>query len=180
MPSLVAPPARRTSGLTPTEWRDLGRAQWALLAAQVALWTRRRGALAEIAGRMECVEASGVPATHGGGVVGALRGRRPSDDPARHAVVARLGRAVTRAARHGVFRPQCLARSIALSRLLARAGVVDAEVRVGVRRDGGRLAAHAWVEWRGLVVGDTPANVSGYVPLMDVRVLDRAGSPPAP
>lgn len=54
----------------------------------------------------------------------------------------------------------CLSRSLALRRVLASAGIAAA-VRIGTRRDGGNLAAHAWVELAGRPLG-TDAGVPGY------------------
>jgi hypothetical protein len=58
------------------------------------------------------------------------------------------------AANFHIVRLKCLARSLALARLLGRNGVA-ARVRVGVRVDGGTLAAHAWVEWNGRTLNDS-------------------------
>lgn len=46
---------------------------------------------------------------------------------------------------HGLLTANCLERSLALCWLLHRRGI-DAELRLGVRRDPEDLAAHAWVE----------------------------------
>jgi hypothetical protein len=76
--------------------------------------------------------------------------------------VRRIAWLVATAANHHVIRVPCLARSLALARILARRGV-DAEVRVGVRPEPGGLAAHAWVEWRGRALNE------------DAHVHDRFG-----
>lgn len=47
----------------------------------------------------------------------------------------------------------CLVRSMALSRMLARRGVVT-ELRIGVHTESGVLSAHAWVERDGRVLDD--------------------------
>lgn len=68
-------------------------------------------------------------------------GRRRDPGPG---YAARTGLALDRACRLlGIG--TCLSRSLALRRLLASVGI-DAVVRIGTRREGGRLAAHAWVE----------------------------------
>ena len=59
------------------------------------------------------------------------------------------------------LRPRCLARSLALRSLLRRQGV-DARLRLGVRKDGSLLDAHAWVEADGVMVGEAG---EGYAPL---------------
>jgi hypothetical protein len=77
----------------------------------------------------------------------------------------RIALAVNRAATYGLFRPLCLARSMALRRLLTEDGIEGASIRVGVQVRRGRFVAHAWVEYGGEVVGDDPATVSRYAPL---------------
>jgi hypothetical protein len=83
----------------------------------------------------------------------------------------RLSLAMVRAARFGVFRPQCLARSVALSRMLSAHGISGGVVRVGVRRNDGEFLAHAWVELGGETLGDADEHVGTFVPLtnLDVR-----------
>jgi hypothetical protein len=85
----------------------------------------------------------------------------------------RVALAVNRAAAFGLFRPRCLARSMALRQLLNEDGIEGAHVRVGVQLTQGRFVAHAWVEYGGEVVGDDPASVSRYAPL-GVQVADIA------
>ena len=51
----------------------------------------------------------------------------------------------------GGYRVNCLERSLVLWWLLGRLGV-EGDLRIGVHRDGDRLAAHAWVERGGLVL----------------------------
>ena len=81
-----------------------------------------------------------------------------------------LQRAVGRASRHGLFRPSCLVRALALCRMLESAGHRGAVVRVGVRKEGDGFAAHAWVELGGVAVGEDPAQVRRYVRLTDARL----------
>jgi len=56
---------------------------------------------------------------------------------------------------------RCLTRSLALLLMLRRRGI-EAEMRIGVDRDGPGLAAHAWLEHRGRVIG--PASAAGRFP----------------
>jgi len=83
----------------------------------------------------------------------------------------RLALAIVRAAKFGVFRPQCLVRSVALSRMLDERGIDGAVVRVGVRRANGEFLAHAWVELAGETLADADDHVGSFVPLtnLDVR-----------
>lgn len=82
----------------------------------------------------------------------------------------RLARAVNRAANHGIFRPACLVRSVALQRMLRSRGIRGSRIHIGVRLDGGSFVAHAWVEWNGQVLGDIPAYVRTFAPLCNVDV----------
>lgn len=83
-----------------------------------------------------------------------------------------LALAVGRAAEHGIFRPLCLVRAVALQRLLEAHGIHGSRVRVGVRLDRGRFLAHAWVEHRQHVLGDRAELVRTFAELADVRVGD--------
>jgi hypothetical protein len=53
----------------------------------------------------------------------------------------------------------CLRRSLVTGHLLRE---LDPVLRIGVRRDGDRLRAHAWIEARGVAIDSDP---SGFVPL---------------
>jgi len=65
-----------------------------------------------------------------------------------------LGRLVNAAAYRLPGRPACLARSVTLWWLLRRHGI-ESTLRIGVRTEGGRLEAHAWVELAGVVLNDS-------------------------
>ena len=69
--------------------------------------------------------------------------------------VAEVASAVTTVASVIPLRTRCLARSITIWWMSGRRGH-SVEVVLGVTRpDGGRLPAHAWVEYRGIPVNDT-------------------------
>ncbi len=70
---------------------------------------------------------------------------------------------VTRVARR-VPGATCLTQALATQVLLAWHGHGGATVRLGVRREGDALLAHAWLEHRGQVVIGGP-DVGAYVPL---------------
>jgi hypothetical protein len=55
---------------------------------------------------------------------------------------------VAAAARHSPFGGTCLPQSLVLQWLLQAQGI-QTELQLGVRKDGGVLGAHAWVEYRG-------------------------------
>ena len=69
---------------------------------------------------------------------------------AKHLSEARVAaRMVSVAARHGVYRTNCLKQSLVLWWLLGRRGI-SSEIKIGVNKEGaGPLNAHAWVECGG-------------------------------
>ena len=64
-----------------------------------------------------------------------------------------VSRMVAVAARCGLYRANCLPQSLVLWWLLRRRGII-ADFRIGARMTTGRFEAHAWVEWRGVVLND--------------------------
>jgi hypothetical protein len=72
--------------------------------------------------------------------------------------IDRVARIVDIAARHAPVRVGCLPRALTLQWLLRRRGV-PADLRVGVRKEGDRLDAHAWVEHAGTPLME-PADVA--------------------
>lgn len=62
----------------------------------------------------------------------------------------------------------CLARTVAARWLLAGQGV-DAGVHIGVARRGQALAAHAWLEHGGAVLGCDDHERDGYAELAGLR-----------
>lgn len=140
---------RKLAGLKPAEWRDLLEAQAALLSARWLVRTRPTGRLVDDA-----------TTTHTDG------------SPVASERTRALALAVERAAEHGLFRPQCLVRAVALNRLLESHGIRGSRIRVGVRVGEQGFAAHAWVELGEQVLGDRADRVRGFVELADVRVAD--------
>jgi hypothetical protein len=138
--------ARKLVRLSLTEWRQLLQAQWALLVAHAMVRRRPVGSLT--------TPAAGVREA----------------DPLRMPEARGIALAVVRAARFGVFRPQCLVRSVAISRMLTARGIHGGVVRVGVRRTGGEFLAHAWVELAGETLGDEDEHVGSFVPLTNLDV----------
>jgi hypothetical protein len=76
------------------------------------------------------------------------------------------------AARYGLGRPTCLARSLALVRLLDRAGIEGARIKAGVFRDQKTFLAHAWVELGETVVSDPESYVAQFEPWADLRMFE--------
>lgn len=145
--------ARSILSLGLRDWRDLWRAQWALIVAQRLVRKRAPG---QLTARNEVALPS--------------RGDAFSDPPASERAHL-LGTAIRRAAMYGVFRPACLVRAIALRRMLEAAGIRGAVIRVGVKQSEEGMLAHAWVELDGDVIGDSVANVRGYAPLSELSVV---------
>jgi hypothetical protein len=77
-------------------------------------------------------------------------GSQNFDAQARAILTAQLVRA---AAHHGIGDPACFEVALALWWLLARQGIAS-DLRVGVRKDGGTLEAHAWVECGGATLNE--------------------------
>lgn len=144
--------ARSILSLGPRDWRDLWRAQWALIVAQRLVRKRAPG---QLTARNEV----------------ALPSRDAFSGPPASERAHVLGTAIRRAAMYGVFRPACLVRAIALRRMLEAAGIRGAVIRVGVKQSEEGMLAHAWVELDGDVIGDSVANVRGYVPLSELSVV---------
>lgn len=126
----------------------MARAQTAFFGAQVLVWVRSRGALIALES-----ELAAPPLT-----------------PEARARAVELELAVSRVARYGVFRPKCLARSVALHRLLGANGIGGSRIRIGVRQESGNLIAHAWVTLEERVLGDSPAFVSRFQEIADARL----------
>jgi hypothetical protein len=74
-----------------------------------------------------------------------------------------LARLVAIASRHGVVRGNCLSQSLTLQRLLRRQCIAS-ELRIGVRRAGAALEAHAWVELDGRPLNDSADVAQRYAP----------------
>ena len=139
---------RRLFALGPSGWRDLVRAQLALVRARRLLRTQPIGTLAI----------------------------RDAVDPSRVAGDAERARqialAVMRASERGLFRPYCLAQSLALRELLLAEGITGASIRIGVRRRHGEFQAHAWVRWGDTVLGDREDHVTTFTEVDDLRVMN--------
>ena len=55
--------------------------------------------------------------------------------------------------RHGLVHPSCLAKSLTLWWLLGRQGITS-RLRIGIRKENGKLQAHAWVEREGTALNE--------------------------
>jgi Transglutaminase-like superfamily len=75
----------------------------------------------------------------------------PHRDP--NAIVQVTCRMLTAAAHYTLFRPTCLAQSLALWYLLEDSEL-SADLRIGVRISAQTFQAHAWVEYQGTVLNE--------------------------
>ncbi|NIM71258.1 MAG: lasso peptide biosynthesis B2 protein [Xanthomonadales bacterium] len=140
-------PTERGAGRPARQWRVL--AGSALLLPVVGWWLRRGGV------------------RHARTRLQALAGSRAAPAPADGEVLATaraLAAAVNAAARRGPYRANCLRRSLVLEWWLQRRGI-DCRLRIGVDTADGGLAAHAWVEHRGVVLNDRPEVAEHYAVL---------------
>jgi hypothetical protein len=85
-------------------------------------------------------------------------GAQNPDAQARAALTAQMART---AARLGIGDPSCLEVSLALWWLLARQGIAS-DLRVGIRKDGEKFEAHAWVECGGAILNDPEMDHHHY------------------
>ena len=88
--------------------------------------------------------------------------------PQPHHTAQRIARLVAIAASRGAYRANCLRQSLALWWLLKRRGI-DTELRIGVRKEGGALQAHAWVEHDGVPLGHGPLDHAPF-PRLSSRI----------
>jgi len=140
---------RRLARLRARDFRDFARAQVAVLVAHWLVWRRPTGKLL----------------AHG-----PVMQQMPEPAKAVPPEVERLMRAVNRASTYGLTRPLCLARSVALMRLLEADGFTGGVLRIGVRWEGGAFIAHAWVDYQGMILDLDPSLHRRFSPLTNVRV----------
>ncbi len=129
--------------LTRAERRVLWRSFFALPA--VALWLRVRG--------LNSLRAALARHDH------PIRGARPSDIRGPQ----KIGYLVNVAARRGLWRANCLERSLVTCWIAANRGI-PAALRIGVGQgEDGERRFHAWVEADGLVINDSAMVASEYL-----------------
>jgi len=91
-----------------------------------------------------------------------LANTNPEHDPALlskdAAVTAHL---VNAADRYGLVHPSCLAKSLALWWLLGRQGITS-HLRIGIRKEGKKFEAHAWVEREGTALNEPDEHHHHY------------------
>jgi hypothetical protein len=68
---------------------------------------------------------------------------------------------VNAADRYGLVHPSCLAKSLTLWWLLERRGI-SSHLRIGIRKEGEKFAAHAWVERDGAALNEPDEHHHHY------------------
>jgi hypothetical protein len=68
---------------------------------------------------------------------------------------------VNSADRHGLVHPSCLAKSLTLWWLLGRQGITS-NLRIGIRKENEKFAAHAWVERDGVALNEPEEHHHHY------------------
>lgn len=138
MKKMIAAALRGARTLAWQDWRLLFEAGCLAIFIEIAL---RMLSFNDLLARLEVVDSriSTAPAS-----------LRPACD-----------RAVDRTYRYLPLARTCLKESLVLLRLLRRRGV-SAHLRLGVRKEGARLVAHAWIEHDGAPLERTDES---YVPL---------------
>lgn len=143
---------RKLSRLRAKELARLGYAQGMLIWAQLLVWTRPQGRLVTTDSLAEA--------------------KAPAELTERERALA-LALAMQRAATHGIFRPACLVRAVALNRMLVSNGIRGSRIKVGVRWAANGFAAHAWVEHCGRVIGDRESHVRKFEQLTSIDLASR-------
>jgi hypothetical protein len=77
------------------------------------------------------------------------------DTDLRQQRVESLTRLVRAAAAHGFYRANCLQQSLSLWWLLRRKGI-PSNLQIGMQQEADQIKGHAWVEYEGRVLNDTP------------------------
>lgn len=85
----------------------------------------------------------------------------PTDSDLLNKRIALTAHMVNAADRHGPVHPSCLVKSLTLWWLLGRQGI-SSELRIGVRKEGGNLEAHAWVERDGIALNEPEERHQHY------------------
>lgn len=150
---------RRLARLSAREWLDLAEAQLQLLVAQFIVATRRTGQL---------VSRAALDPFGDEHATTTASNATPNADPRPE----QLALAIGRAAEHGIFRPLCLVRAVALKRMLDRHGYNGGIVKIGVRMHRGRFAAHAWVAYGTQILGDQEWHVKSFAELDEISVME--------
>jgi hypothetical protein len=145
---------------------------WKLLQGFNALDSRAQGLFLRAAILLPVIAASlrlrGLRATHG--TLGRFLSTPNVSDLRFDGIVrdaSRIARMVHTAARYGLVRPTCLEKSLALWWFLGRRGIASS-LRIGTRKNAGKLEAHAWIECGGSTLNETGEALPDYAPFDSV------------
>lgn len=86
----------------------------------------------------------------------------------------KISRIVSIAAQHGLYKATCLRKSLLAWWLLQKEGI-QSEMCFGVQRVNRHLVAHAWVEYKGMVLNDSTNVREQYQALHDALPSTRVG-----
>ena len=138
----------RLRTLTTEQRRDLVSAQLAILGAHRKVRSRPLGELVAVANEQPT-----------------------SLEEPEAGIAERVAWAVVVASNHGLTRPTCLVRSLAIQQMLRDRGLPPGEIKIGVRWKDDEFLAHAWVEQGDRILGDTPGHISSFDPVTDMRMV---------
>jgi transglutaminase superfamily protein len=85
----------------------------------------------------------------------------PMDSDSASKNVTLTAHMVNAADRRGLVHPSCLAKSLTLWWLLGRQGIAS-RLRIGIRKENGKLEAHAWVESNGIALNEPEEHHRHY------------------
>ena len=102
-------------------------------------------------------------------------GKCSSENGANGERVKMAVRMVNAAARYGWGQPTCLEKSLVLWSLLRQQGTASS-LRIGARKNGGKLEAHAWVECDGVALNE-PGNEHRHYATFDAAFPKQSSEP---
>lgn len=111
---------------------------------------------------------------------GAIANYTPRKDQVQGKEGVKQARAIAKlveiASRYGLYKPNCLQKSLLLWWFLRQRGI-ESELRIGVRKKAELLEAHAWVEYQGWILNDRSdvdqqfAPFAGSILPVEVKIL---------
>lgn len=146
----------RTVAARPRYWLRLAQAYWLLLQS----WTRGRAFPALVLSNNDQIEPEAA---------------LPLTEKQRQEISEEVW-LIDIASRHPYSWAVCLQRSLALFWWLKARGV-HSHVRLGARKQGAQLDAHAWVEYRGEVLNDSPHTPALFATLRLLKPEEKFSAP---
>ena len=93
--------------------------------------------------------------------------KEPNEIKSRLAEIRRLAEAVFR---HYPLNLTCLKKALVLKSLLGRQGMVT-DLKIGLKKEGDLLKAHAWLEQDGEIITDAPGMAEEFQSVISLRNL---------